>query len=116
MSGFEPRVRQATRFKKEYIMTYPRYNNGYIDNGNLVNLGRDKKPAKCPNCGGSNYRETVSMEKCTDCGLQFDYWGGRGNEAYNNYEANRRERERHEEEARIQRWKDDDCRGYLDEY
>jgi hypothetical protein len=33
------------------------------------------------------------MEKCTTCGLEFDYWGEGGNAVYNTWDNNRRQQE-----------------------
>jgi len=51
--------------------TFPRTRNGHVDDGKPVTSGE-----KCPDCGSANYRQTVSTESCTDCGLSVDYWKG----------------------------------------
>ncbi len=52
--------------------------NGHYDNGSQLKYGQ----TKCPNCGSSNFIESVSREKCYDCGLECDYWGGGTNAVY----------------------------------
>ena len=64
-------------------MTYPRTKNGYVDDGSLIRASNRQN--KCPNCGSSNYRETVSREECNSCGLVCDYWGGGTNAVYDAY-------------------------------
>lgn len=54
-----------------------RQRNGHNDSGK--NITPDEK---CPNCGSSEYKQTVSTESCSDCGLYFDYWGGGANDVY----------------------------------
>jgi ribosomal protein L37AE/L43A len=58
---------------------FPRFKNGYRDDGKVLS-----RPGKaCPNCGSvTGYRETVSLELCTACGLRCDYWGGGANAVY----------------------------------
>jgi len=58
-----------------------RYQNGHIDDGSLLKCSS----TKCPNCGSNQYRETVSRESCSACGLEFDYWGSGSNEVYDAY-------------------------------
>ena len=71
----------------EVRMVFPREHKGYIDDGK--NLSPEKK---CPNCNSSKYIETVSLEKCTDCGLECDYWSGSGaNEVYEGMMERKRE-------------------------
>ena len=43
--------------------------NGYLDTGIKLNT------RCCPNCNSSNFRETLSLEECPDCGLRCD-WSG----------------------------------------
>jgi hypothetical protein len=66
-------------------MNYPRERNGWTDDGSPIRASNQRE--KCPNCGSSQYRETVSMEKCGACGLQCDYWGGGSNAVYDDYLA-----------------------------
>ncbi len=66
-------------------MTFPRERNGYVDDGSLLRASNRRD--KCPNCGSSNYRETVSREECKSCGLVCDYWGEGVNDVYREYEA-----------------------------
>lgn len=47
---------------------------------------------KCWNCGSSNYKETLSKEHCSDCGITCDYHGAGCNDAY---------RKAHEEKAQV---------------
>lgn len=80
-------------------MTYPRYQNGHVDNG------REITKRRCPNCNSERFVETVSREHCSACGLTCDYWGSGANDVYENmmerrYEAEARERERQYEEER----------------
>jgi ribosomal protein S27AE len=93
-------------------MTYYNERNGWVDTGKLI----DPKNTKCPNCGGNNYRETVSREYCPDCGMECDYWGGGSNEVYDRMCERKWAREEEEREARIKRqlreewgpsWEDD---------
>lgn len=79
-------------------MTYPRYRNGYVDDGSLIKASN--RQDRCPNCGSDRYRETVSMERCEACGLQMDYWGGGSNEVYDQYLAREHARRRAAEEER----------------
>lgn len=65
-------------------MTYPYTKNGYVDDGSLLRASNRRD--RCPNCGSSNYRETVSREECKSCGLVCDYWGGGTNEVYRQME------------------------------
>lgn len=80
-------------------MSYPRYNNGYVDDGKLVNNHNGIQ--KCPNCNSTNYRETVSLEECTSCGLRCDYWGAGANDVYYNMMARNHAAE--EERWRLER-------------
>lgn len=87
-------------------MTYPRYRNGYVDDGSLIKARN--RHNKCPNCGSSNYRETVSKEECSSCGLVCDYWGNGTNGVYESYLARRdaenAERERRRQEELDREW------------
>lgn len=88
---------------------YPRERNGWVDDGSL--LKASNRQDKCPNCGSSNYRETISMEKCDDCGLVCDYWGEGTNAVYEammerDYARRRAEREA-EEEAQRREWQEE---------
>lgn len=40
-----------------------------VDNGSEVGQKQN-----CPNCGSNKYRQTVSIESCPACGLEFRYW------------------------------------------
>lgn len=82
-------------------MTYPRYRNGYVDDGSLIKASN--RLDRCPNCGSSNYRETVSREECKSCGLVCDYWGGGTNAVYDAWDARRRAKIAAEEEERERR-------------
>jgi hypothetical protein len=84
-------------------MTYPRTRNGYVDDGSLITASNRRD--RCPNCGSSNYRETISLEECKSCGLRCDYWGGGTNEVYESMMKRNHARERamQEEEDRKQR-------------
>jgi hypothetical protein len=57
----------------------------WVDSGKRI--GNPKE--KCPNCGSSNYSQTMSTEKCPDCGLECDYWGQGANSVYNSFLARR---------------------------
>jgi hypothetical protein len=80
---------------------YPRSKNGYVDSGKPVacSIGR-----KCPNCGSSQYRSTVSLESCPACGLRCDYWGGGSNDVYNDM----MDRRAAEDEAYRKKMEEDD--------
>ena len=84
-------------------MTYPRTRNGWVDDGSLIRASN--RQDKCPNCGSSNYRETISREECKSCGLVCDYWGGGANKVYEGYLAGHhaQQRARQEEADRKQR-------------
>jgi hypothetical protein len=66
--------------------------NSYHDNSRPVTAA-----AKCPNCGSNKYIETVSLESCTACGLEFSYWPRNGvsggNAVYQQYEQQRQARQ-----------------------
>lgn len=81
---------------------YPRERNGWVDDGKLITASNRRD--SCPNCGSSNYRETISMEKCDDCGLVCDYWGDGTNAVYREYEASLHAAERDEDEERFREW------------
>lgn len=87
-------------------MTYPRYRNGYVDDGSLIKASN--RLDRCPNCGSSNYRETVSKEECKSCGLVCDYWGKGTNDVYRSYlaryYAETAERERRQQEELDREW------------
>lgn len=78
-----------------------RQRNGWTDTGKAL---RGTEGTPCPNCGSSQYRETVSREYCPACGLECDYWGGGANAVYEahhqRYQA-RLEAARREEFRRI---------------
>lgn len=57
-------------------MSYYNERNGWVDNGKKLHND------PCPNCGSSNFQETVSREYCPDCGMECNYWGGGSNEVY----------------------------------
>lgn len=83
-------------------MTYPRSHNGYVDSGKPLAQSIGKR---CPNCGSASYRETVSLEECSSCGLRFDYWGGRGgNDVYRAWDERERAAERIREIERDLQW------------
>jgi hypothetical protein len=63
--------------------------NGYVDNGKPVSKGK-----RCPNCNSQNYTETISLEQCDDCKLEFNYWGGGGNSVYDSWSNRKLEEER----------------------
>lgn len=83
-------------------MTY-RTLNGHVDDGSALRSNKNTH-LLCPNCGSNAYRETVSMESCSACGLRCDYWGGGANAVYeemmasNHRAAERREQEREDAE------------------
>ena len=83
-------------------MTEYRTKNGYVDDGSLIKASN--RTDNCPNCGSSNYRETISKEECKSCGLVCDYWGKGANQVYWNMlnQQALRERLRREEEDRLQ--------------
>lgn len=83
-------------------MMYPRHRNGHTDDGSLIKA--TNRRTRCPNCGSDRYRETVSMERCEDCGLCMDYWGHGGNSVYEKHEARAHAREQAEKLAREQAW------------
>jgi ribosomal protein L37AE/L43A len=86
-------------------MTFPRERNGWVDKGEPLSANRGKQP-KCPNCGSDRYRESISLEICEACGLRFDYWGGGGNDVYEEYLANNyASQEREQEEQENYRWR-----------
>lgn len=94
-------------------MTYPRTRNGHVDDGSLIRASNRRDT--CPNCGSSNYRETVSREECKACGLVCDYWGGGTNKVYEAHEAREHarqraaeEEERRRQEAEWRDWSDED--------
>ncbi len=94
-------------------MTYPRTRNGHVDDGSLIRASNRRDT--CPNCGSSNYRETVSREECKSCGLVCDYWGGGTNAVYDAYEAREHarqraaeEEERRQQEAEWRYWDDEE--------
>ena len=65
----------------------PAQPNGWVDNGTPIRAAHNQ--ARCPNCGSRDYRETLSREECTSCGLVCDYWGGGTNTVYDAYLAAR---------------------------
>lgn len=71
--------------------------NGHYDDGSQLKCGQ----TKCPNCGSKNFVESVSLEKCYDCGLECNYWGGGANEVY---EAMCRRHAAEQEERDRQYW------------
>lgn len=79
---------------------YMRERNGHIDDGSRLKHSQ----TTCPNCGSSNFIETLSREKCNACGLECDYWGNGANEVYENMMRNN---ERREDERR-QRMRDEE--------
>jgi hypothetical protein len=84
--------------------TFPRSRSGYnLDNGSSV----DSAQKKCPNCGSSRYRETVSLEECSDCGLRCDYWGGGANEIHAAMMQRNYRREEQEAERRARQYEEE---------
>ena len=79
-------------------MTYPRTRNGHVDDGSLIKATNRRD--RCPNCGSANYRETLSREECTSCGLVCDYWGGCTNAVYDAYSARQEAQQQRAQEAR----------------
>ena len=73
--------------------TFPRSRNGYRDNGQTISALDER----CPNCGSSQYRQTISVEECSACGLRCDYWGEGANKVYTDMMA-RRHREKEKED------------------
>jgi ribosomal protein S27AE len=97
-------------------MTYPRSRNGHVDDGSLIKASNRRD--KCPKCGSANYRETLSREECSSCGLVCDYWGGGGNAVYEQYMDNKHFWDRHEAEMARQRELDQEhaeWRGQFDD-
>lgn len=84
-----------------------RVNNGWVDDGHSVN----KPNARCPNCGSSDYKETISMESCKSCGIVFDYWGGGANKQYQDMMNREAEDRAWKEHQRNCRWSDHVLRG-----
>ena len=78
-----------------------RYNNGHVDTGAQMNA------RKCPNCGSSKYRETLSREECTACGLKCDYWGDGANEVYERMMERNWAEDEAEKERADQKWRDE---------
>lgn len=83
-----------------------RERNGWTDTGKPVG------GQKCPNCGSTTkYRQTVSLEECSGCGLRCDYWGGVTNKIYEDMmsrDAAIEERRRWDEQYRLeQEWRDE---------
>lgn len=78
-----------------------RYNNGHVDDGRAMNT------RKCPNCGSSKYRETLSREECTACGLKCDYWGSGANEVYDQMMDRKWAADEREQELADQKWADE---------
>lgn len=63
----------------------PNSRNGYYDDGSPLAHGQKQ----CPNCGSTNFTESLSREKCYACGLECDYWGSGANEVYETMMARR---------------------------
>lgn len=84
-------------------MNYPRYKNGHKDDGRPV----ASSSKRCPNCGSTSYRETISKEECTACGLKCDYWGSGANEVYEDMMDRRYAREERERELEDERWREE---------
>lgn len=65
--------------------TFPRQREGFacVDHGEAT-------VEQCPNCQSRNFRSSVSIEWCPDCGIQCDYWGEGANEAYREFERRKR--------------------------
>lgn len=51
--------------------------NGWIDDGKPI---ANPSSNRCPKCSSRKYTESISREKCNDCGYLVDYWGGNTNE------------------------------------
>jgi hypothetical protein len=96
------------------MSAYPRTRNGWVDDGSLIKASNRRD--RCPNCGSSSYRETLSREECKSCGLVCDYWGGGTNKVYESYlarqhaadEERKRIKEEHEEREWRDSWSSDD--------
>lgn len=58
----------------------------------------------CWNCGSKKYENTVSRERCPDCGIECDYWGGGANKAYDAASAKKHAAEERASEARQRQW------------
>lgn len=81
-------------------MSYYAERNGWVDNGKPLN----PKNTRCPNCGGNNYKETLSREYCPDCGLECDYWGNGTNPVYENMMTRNARIEEERREAEFKRY------------
>ncbi len=78
-----------------------RTRNGWTDDGTPLRNGAKK----CPNCGSTTaFKETISMEKCTACGLECDYWGGGSNKVYEDMMARDAAIERNRREEEHRKW------------
>lgn len=75
------------------MSTFPRNSNNYCDDGKIIGVISD-----CPNCKSqTGYKQTISTESCSDCGLFFDYWGNGGNQIYNDMLLRKAQKEEWEE-------------------
>lgn len=94
------------------MQNFPRMRNGHQDDGSQLSCTVGQK---CPNCGSGKYKQTLSTESCSDCGLEYNYWGSGGNEVYKGMqrrderaaifarmEEEQREEEEHKREMRAQ--------------
>lgn len=59
---------------------------------------------RCPNCGSSSYRETITREVCPSCGLECDYCGDGPNDVYRDYMDQREAYEPVEVEEQKEYW------------
>lgn len=87
-----------------------REQNGHIDDGKPIRGGRKV----CPNCKSTNYIETLSREKCNNCGLECDYWGAGANKVYQNYTNKKYAEEDRRREAALKAEIDREASHYLD--
>lgn len=72
------------------------FRNGYHDGGSQLSCGQ----TECPNCNSKRFVESVSCEKCYDCGLECNYWGEGPNAVYQNMMDRRYAAERARDEQR----------------
>ena len=79
------------------MLNPPNSRNGYYDDGSQLSCGSKE----CPNCGSKNFVESVSREKCYDCGIECNYWGKGANEIYENMLRRRAEAQEAEDEKKM---------------
>jgi hypothetical protein len=91
--------------------TFPRSRNGWTDSGKQIasTIGQ-----KCPNCGSSKYRQTLSTEECTNCGLKVDYWGGGANTVCKNMMERQHRDEEDERRQKSDEWARNHCGDQYD--